>query len=49
MSRAEVIEKARDLTAPVLGREMSERLIETVYAIETVTDVRSLRPLLQRV
>ena len=48
-SRAEVIEKARDLTAPVTGREMSERLIETVYAIETVTDVRSLRPLLQRV
>ena len=49
MSRAEVIEKARDLTAPVLGRETSERLIETVYAIETVTDIRSLRPLLQRV
>ena len=49
MSRTEVIEKARDLTAPVTGREMSERLIETVYAIETVTDVRSLRPLLQRV
>jgi hypothetical protein len=49
MSRAEVIEKVRDLTAPVLGRETSERLIETVYAIETVTDVRSLRPLLQRV
>jgi 2-methylcitrate dehydratase PrpD len=49
MSRAEVIEKARDLTAPILGREKSERLIETVYAIETVTDLRSLRPLLQRV
>jgi len=47
MSRAEVIEKARGLTAPVLGRERSERLIETVYAIETVTDVRALRPLLQ--
>jgi 2-methylcitrate dehydratase PrpD len=49
MSRAEAIEKARDLTAPILGREKAERLIETVYAIETVTDVRSLRPLLQRV
>lgn len=48
MSRAEVIEKTRDLTAPILGREKSDRLIETVYAIETVTDVRSLRPLLQR-
>jgi 2-methylcitrate dehydratase PrpD len=48
MSRTEVIEKSRDLTAPILGREKSDRLIETVFAIETVTDVRSLRPLLQR-
>jgi 2-methylcitrate dehydratase PrpD len=48
MSRAEVVDKARDLTAPVLGREKSERLIETVYAIETVTDIRRLRPLLLR-
>ena len=47
MGRAEVIDKARDLTAPVLGREKSEKLIETVLAIETVTDVRNLRPLLQ--
>jgi hypothetical protein len=48
MSRAEVMDKARDLTAPVLGREKSELLIEKVYAIETVTDIRSLRPLLLR-
>ncbi len=48
MPRAEVIEKARDLIAPVLGRDTSARLIETVFAIEAVTDVRSLRPLLQR-
>jgi hypothetical protein len=48
MSRAEVIDKARDLTVPVLGPETSERLIKTVYAIESVTDVRSLRSLLQR-
>ena len=47
MSRAEVVAKARDLTAPVLGREKADRLIETVYAIETVSDARSLRPLLQ--
>ena len=46
MSRAEVIEKARNLAAPILGRAKSERLIETVYAIETVTDIRRLRPLL---
>jgi 2-methylcitrate dehydratase PrpD len=48
MTRAEVIDKVRDLTAPVLGREKSEKLIETVFAIETITDVRSLRLLLQR-
>jgi 2-methylcitrate dehydratase PrpD len=47
MSRTEVIEKARNLTTPILGRATSERLIETVYAIESVTDIRSLRPLLQ--
>ncbi len=48
MSRAEVIDKARDLIAPVLGRDASTRLIDTVYAIEKVTDLRGLKPLLQR-
>jgi 2-methylcitrate dehydratase PrpD len=48
MSRAEVSDKARDLMAPILGRETCERLIETVFAIETVSDIRQLRPLLQR-
>src|SRR5947209_960682 len=48
MSRAEVVDKAHDLTAPVLGRETSMRLIETVYAIEAVTDIRNRRPLLGR-
>ena len=47
MARAEVIAKASDLTAPVLGAETSKRLIETVLAIENVTDIRSLRRLLQ--
>ncbi len=32
MSRAEVIDKARDLIAPVLGREISGRLIETIFS-----------------
>jgi 2-methylcitrate dehydratase PrpD len=48
MTRSEVTDKARDLIAPVLGRDTSERLIETVYAIETVTDIRSLGRLLRR-
>ena len=48
MSRTEVIDKARDLIAPVLGPETSARLMETVFAIEAVTDIRRLGPLLQR-
>ena len=48
MTRNEVIEKARDLTVPVLGPDQSTRLIETIFAIESVTDVRNLRRLLQR-
>ena len=48
MSRAEVIDKCRDLIAPVLGSETAARLTETVFAIETMTDIRRLRPLLQR-
>ena len=48
MSRAEVIDKARDLIAPLLGHETSARLIETVFTIEAATDIRGLRPLLQR-
>ncbi len=48
MTRNEVIAKARDLTAPVLGRDTSARLIETIFEIEKVTEVRGLRRLLQR-
>jgi 2-methylcitrate dehydratase PrpD len=48
MSRAEVVAKATDLVAPVVGREKAARLIETVYAIEATPDIRTLRPLLRR-
>jgi 2-methylcitrate dehydratase PrpD len=48
MGRDEVIDKARDLITPVLGRESSTRLIETVFEIEKLTEIRSLRRLLQR-
>ncbi len=43
MTRDEMVAKARDLVMPVLGHDTSEHLIETVYAIETGADVRSLR------
>jgi hypothetical protein len=49
MSRTEVIEKARDLMIPVIGRDTSERLVQAVLAIEDVPNIRELRPLLQRV
>jgi len=48
MSHAEIVDKARDLIAPVLGREAAGRLIEAVDAIEAMPDVRRLGPLLQR-
>jgi 2-methylcitrate dehydratase PrpD len=47
MSRSEVTEKARDLTAPVLGGDKSKSLGDAVYAIETLTDIRNLQALLQ--
>jgi len=46
MSRAEVVAKARDLIEPVLGADKAARLIDSIYAIEGVTDIRQLRPLL---
>jgi 2-methylcitrate dehydratase PrpD len=48
MPRAEVVAKARDLIAPVLGAATAQKLIDTVLAIEAVKDVGALRPLLQK-
>jgi 2-methylcitrate dehydratase PrpD len=48
MTRSEVVDKARDLIAPVLGAATAQRLIDALLSIETLKDVRSLRPLLQR-
>jgi hypothetical protein len=48
MSRAEVVDKARDLIAPVTGAANAQKLIDAVFALETIKDVRNLRPLLQR-
>ena len=38
--------KSYDLMAPVLGAEKAKRLIEHLTALETIADVRTLRPLL---
>jgi len=48
MTRDEIIAKANDLIAPILGDAKSSKLIETVFRLEAVSDVRELRPLLQR-
>jgi 2-methylcitrate dehydratase PrpD len=48
MTRDEVVAKARDLISPVLGAATCLTLIEKVLAIESLKDVRELRPSLQR-
>jgi 2-methylcitrate dehydratase PrpD len=46
MTRDEVDAKVTDLTAPVLGAARARRLIDAVWHIEAVEDVRELRELL---
>jgi 2-methylcitrate dehydratase PrpD len=48
MTRDEIVTKANDLITPILGAAKSSKLIETVFRLETVSDIRELRPLLQR-
>lgn len=48
MTRDEVVAKARDLITPVLGTANCSTLIEKVFRMETLNDIRELRPLLQR-
>jgi 2-methylcitrate dehydratase PrpD len=48
MTRDEVVDKARDLIAPVLGAAQTTTLINKLLALETLRDVRELRPALQK-
>jgi 2-methylcitrate dehydratase PrpD len=48
MPRAEVVDKARDLIAPIVGSATTQKLIEAVLALESLKEIRALRPLLQR-
>jgi 2-methylcitrate dehydratase PrpD len=48
MTQKEVVEKATDLITPVLGRDNTTRLTETIMAAEKVAEVGALRRLLQR-
>jgi 2-methylcitrate dehydratase PrpD len=46
MTRDEVEAKSRELMAPVLGAARAQKLIQTIWNIESVRDMRELRPLL---
>jgi hypothetical protein len=48
MTRTEVVDKARDLIAPVVGPATAQKLIDAVFSLESLKEFRALRPLLQR-
>ncbi|HVS87515.1 MAG TPA: MmgE/PrpD family protein [Candidatus Acidoferrum sp.] len=48
MTSEEIVAKARDLIAPILGSAQCANLIERVLNLDRVKDIRELRPLLQR-
>jgi 2-methylcitrate dehydratase PrpD len=48
MTREEVVTKSTDLITPILGSPKCSGLIKKVFELETVNDIRELRPLLQR-
>jgi hypothetical protein len=47
MTRLEVEEKCYDLMVPVLRTRRARTLIDTVWRVEKVADIRALRPLLR--
>jgi hypothetical protein len=48
MNREEVVAKARSLMGPVLGAATTAKLIDRLLDIESIKNIRELRPLLQR-
>lgn len=47
MTHEEVVAKAKDLIGPVLGMARADNLIQKIWALDVVKDVRELRPFLQ--
>jgi 2-methylcitrate dehydratase PrpD len=47
MGRDEIVAKATDLIAPVLGSAKCSSLIEKVFRLETISGIHHLRSLLQ--
>jgi len=48
MTREEIVDKARDLIAPVLGGAQARRLIDAVLALDSARDLTALSSLVQR-
>ena len=48
MTRDEIVSKARDLITPVLGASACSALINRLLSLDTLRDIRELRPALQR-
>ena len=48
MTREELVAKTRSLITPVLGATTATKLIDRVLDIESIKNIRELRPLLQR-
>jgi len=48
MPRKEVVSKCRDLMRPILGAAATTSLIEEIFNLENVQNIRELRSLLQR-
>ena len=46
MERTEVDAKAYDLVAPILGAERARALLDNIWSVESMANVRELRPLL---
>jgi 2-methylcitrate dehydratase PrpD len=47
MTREEVVAKARELMAPVLGEKVCLSLIDRVLGLDSVKDIRELQPQLR--
>lgn len=48
MTREEVVQKATDLMVPVLGKANTATLVDKILNLEKVSNVRDLRPVLQK-
>ena len=46
MTKSEVIDKCVDLIQPVLGDHQTRQLVETIFSLEQVSDIRVLGPML---